>query len=88
MSQRAIVYFQEKARSDNTTVTDLLYYDEAIRALEKRVPKLVNHEKTFWTYKHFCPACSVQLFAEGHDYCAKCGQRLDWSNYWEGLKPC
>jgi hypothetical protein len=86
MSQRAIVYFQELAHRDDATVEDLHYYCRAVKALEKQVPKLVNHEKTFWTYKHYCPACSELFRIEDLKYCPYCGQRLDWRNYWEALK--
>lgn len=58
----------------------------AIAALEKMDAKLVNHDKTFWSYKHFCPSCSIMLPRENMKYCDNCGQKLDWSNYWEALK--
>ena len=86
MSERAIVYFQEQARRNDATVEDLHYYCRAVKALEKQIPKPVNHEKTFWTYKHYCPSCSDLLSREALKYCYNCGQRLDWSNYWEALK--
>lgn len=86
MSQRAIAYFQEQSCKDNTTTEALHYYCRAIKALEKQVQKPVNHEKTFWTYKHYCPSCSELLRIENLKYCPYCGQRLDWSNYWEALK--
>ena len=86
MSQRAIVYFQEQSRRDDITTEALYYYCRAIQALEKQVPKLVNHEKTFWTYKHYCPTCSELFRVEDLKHCPNCGQRLDWSNYWEALK--
>ena len=85
MSYRAIAYFQERLHSD-VSFEEMHYNNMAILALEKQVPKLVNHEKTFWTYRHFCPACSGQLRIEALKYCDLCGQKLDWSNYWEGLK--
>jgi hypothetical protein len=86
MCERAIVYFQEQSCRDDITTEALHYYCRAVRALEKQVPKMVNHEKTFWTYKHFCPECSEQFKIENFKYCPHCGQRLDWSNYWEALK--
>lgn len=86
MNQRAIVYFQEQSCRDDTTIEALHYYCRAVRALEKQVPKSVNHEKSFWRYRHFCPSCSEEFSRENLDYCDKCGQKLDWSNYWEALK--
>jgi rubrerythrin len=86
MSQRAIRYFQEQAHTESATIEDLHYYNKAVRALEKQVPIPVNHEKTFWTYKHYCPSCSTMLDREALKYCPYCGQKLDWGNYWEALK--
>ena len=86
MSQRAVLYFIEKSRKPDMVEEDLLYYNRAIHALEKQVPKLVDHEKTFWRYRHYCPSCHVEFTREGLIYCDSCGQRLDWSNYWEALK--
>ena len=86
MSQRAVLYFIEKSRKPDMVDEDLLYYSRAIHALEKQVPKLVDNEKTFWRYRHYCPSCHVEFIREGLIYCDNCGQRLDWSNYWEALK--
>lgn len=62
------------------------YANLAIVALKKMEAKQVNHEKTFWTYRHYCPVCTSQLKSEGLKHCNSCGQKLDWSNYWEALK--
>lgn len=86
MSERAILYFYEKAADSKATAEDLHYYNRAIYALEKQVPMLVNHERTFWHYTHYCPACECCLEKEGLKYCTDCGQHLDWSNYFAGLK--
>ena len=86
MSERAIVYFQEQSCKSDTTHEALLYNDRAIYALRKQVPELVHHERTFWTYRHFCPACNDLLYKEALKYCNNCGQALDWSNYELGLK--
>lgn len=86
MSERAIVYFQEQSCRDTTSAKALLYNTRAIQALEKRVPKLVTHNRTFWHYSHYCPDCNSYLEKEGLKYCPDCGQALDWSNYEEGLK--
>lgn len=86
MSERAIVYFTSRNRREDTSMEALFYNNRAIKALEKQVPKLVNHERTFWTYRHYCPVCSVLFSREGLKYCDNCGQALDWSNYEAGLK--
>lgn len=86
MSQRAIIYFQEQSCKDNTTAEALHYYWRAVKALEKQVPMPVNHDKGFWRYRHYCPSCCEEFTKEGLAYCDKCGQKLDWSNYWEALK--
>jgi hypothetical protein len=62
------------------------YANLALEALEKRKPMLVDHERTFWTYRHYCPACQEQLYMEALKYCPDCGQALDWSTYELGLK--
>ena len=81
-----IAYFQEQNCKDTTSAEAVHFNNKAIYALQKREPMLVNHERTFWTYKHFCPSCSELLRIEAVSYCERCGQKLDWSNYEEGLK--
>ena len=81
-----IAYFQEQQCKSTTTMEQLQHYNKAIFALSRREPKLVNHERTFWTYKHYCPSCCEQIRIEYLRYCDRCGQCLDWSNYEEGLK--
>lgn len=54
------------------------YANIAIAAIERQQPMSVNHEKTFWSYRHYCPACAGQLLIEDIRYCDKCGQRLKW----------
>ena len=56
------------------------------KALDKQRDRLVLHERTFWTYKHYCPNCCMLLEREAMRHCSECGQKLDWSNYEEGLK--
>lgn len=81
-----IAYFQEQQCKSTTTMEQLKHYNKAIFALLRREPKLVKHERTFWTYKHYCPSCHELIRTENLRYCCSCGQCLDWSNYWEGLK--
>ncbi len=85
MSERAICYFQEQSCRNDVSHETVLYNNRAIWALRKQVPMLVNHERTFWHYYHYCPDCSELLSREGLRYCDRCGQRLDWSNYEAGL---
>ena len=86
MSQRAVVYFSERVCRPDTDREVSHYYNKAIWALQKQIPMKVNHERTFWTYRHYCPACSEQLPREGLRFCDRCGQKLDWSNYGEHMK--
>lgn len=62
------------------------YANTAVEALEKCLPMLVKHKRTFWYYAHFCPACGIGFDKEGLNYCHSCGQALDWSDYEKGLK--
>ena len=86
MNERAIAYFQEQSCHNDVSYETVLYNDSAIRALRKQVPLLVNHERTFWRYSHYCPTCGSLFEREGLKYCPDCGQALDWSNYELGLK--
>jgi hypothetical protein len=86
MYNKAIAYFQEQQCKSTTTAAEMQYYSKAIFALGKREPRLVNHDKTFWHYYHYCPDCCTQLQIECQHFCPQCGQALDWSNYKEGLK--
>lgn len=81
----AIAYLQEQAcKAKSMDAVRSLHLAEM--ALKKTQPMLVQHEKTFWTYKHYCPVCSELIDKENLRFCDKCGQRLDWSNYWEAIK--
>ena len=86
MIEKAIAYLEELSCKSTTTAEGVHFSSMAIRALEKQNPMLVNHERTFWRYSHYCPRCSELLPREGLIHCDHCGQALDWSNYWEELK--
>lgn len=47
----------------------------AIQALEKQIPKKVSNKCMHYN----CPSCFSRLEIELTDYCADCGQKLDWS---------
>ena len=74
---------------DGLVMVDLETRQEAIKALEKQIPKKVDNLSEM--YMDFgiskkikvgaygdCPICHNSLFSIV-DYCNKCGQRLDWS---------
>lgn len=84
--ERVIAHLQEENCKGTTSFQHMNDNNIAIVALEKMRPMLVNHEKTFLTYRHYCPECCCSLLTEGVLYCPYCGQKLDWSNYWEALK--
>ena len=86
MNKSAIVYFTERSSRPDASDEEILYNRRATLALEKQMPKLVAHERTFFHYAHYCPECTLALPREGLRYCDNCGQALDWSNYWEALK--
>ena len=86
MNKTTIEYFHDKLSQKNITNWERQFLSKAIYALNKRQPALVNNEKTFWHYYHYCPSCGNDLPIEGVRYCSRCGQCLDWSNYQEGLK--
>lgn len=55
-------------------------FEEAIKALEKQIPKKpVNYDSVPHSR---CPVCnnSVKVFEDAHEhhYCLYCGQALDW----------
>jgi hypothetical protein len=86
MSEIAIIYFREQSCRRDISDEAAHYYHKAIKALEKQTNRPVNHKKTFWHYYHHCPTCNALLARENVKYCDNCGQRLDWSSYWEALK--
>lgn len=60
------------------------YYETAIKALEKQLPKKVEN----WNGQASCPRCKrlfgnmadIEMFCYwDSDCCNHCGQRLDWS---------
>jgi hypothetical protein len=62
------------------------YYETAIEALEKQLPKKVEYEggfsnNGFTRYRMAkCPDCDRWHSSRDEIiYCSKCGQRLDWS---------
>lgn len=74
---------------DGLVMVDLETRQEAIKALEKQIPKKVDNLSEM--YMDFriskkikvgaygdCPICNNSLCSIA-DYCNKCGQRLDWS---------
>ena len=60
---------------DWVATSNALY--EAIEALEKQIPKSPIIE-TYDNFKaHKCPNCKYGLTNRLHNYCYRCGQRLD-----------
>lgn len=50
----------------------------AIYALEKQIPEKISFFKGPAKDIHFCPVCKRHIFKK-ENYCAGCGQALDWS---------
>ena len=52
-------------------------FEEAIKALEKQIPKKVKTENGYFE----CPYCQTDIeIDKGKSYCVVCGQALDWSD--------
>lgn len=56
----------------------------AIKALEKRIPKVAEHEDGVW---NLCPCCGGSVCNDTEhavnkevSYCEHCGQAIDWKN--------
>ena len=54
----------------------------AVEALEKQIPKKPLYENTYDDcVVYSCPECKDEkLILSGDNYCATCGQALDWSD--------
>ena len=57
---------------------------EAIKALEKQIPKKITNMKSmldfsgnYYTSRGNCPCCGEEL-NRSFIYCSKCGQKLNW----------
>ena len=64
------------------------YYDLAVAALERQLPKKPNFEGdgyapdgTFVYDTWICPSCEgyYEVDYDDYVYCPQCGQKLDWS---------
>ena len=56
----------------------------AIKALEKQIPKIAEHEDGVWS---ICPCCGGSVCNDTEhavnkevSYCEHCGQAIDWEN--------
>ncbi len=48
----------------------------AIGALDKQIAKKPINIRG--TVVNFCPNCKANVIEQVHDYCGKCGQKMDW----------
>lgn len=73
MAENRGSYYGEKA---------INVYDNAIKAIEKQIPKKPIHISTeFKEYGFltgYCPICKEGVYQDMY-YCDMCGQSLDWS---------
>lgn len=53
-------------------------YREAIKALEKQIPKKPTHRVVYFEEIANCPVCG-DLLIKNAPYCLSCGQAIDWS---------
>ena len=73
----------------NKTLDETIeYYDLAVAALERQLPKKPNFEGdgyapngTFVYDTWICPSCEgyYEVDYDDYVYCPQCGQKLDWS---------
>ena len=53
--------------------------------IDKETPKKPRVEKVWWasdqySNNHYCPECNEPLDKFKHNYCNRCGCKIDWSN--------
>lgn len=70
---------------DGLVMVGLEARQEAIKALEKQIPKKPNNMKSildfsgrYYTTKGNCPVCNREGLNRSSIYCDECGQKLDW----------
>lgn len=70
---------------DGLVMVGLEARQEAIKALEKQIPKKPNNMKSildfsgrYYTTKGNCPVCNREGLNRSFIYCDECGQKLDW----------
>ena len=68
------------------TPNELLGYQALMDADIHSIPMAVLFIRCFHTYHGLtvfpvCPSCGHTLEREYQNYCDRCGQKLDWSNY-------
>lgn len=69
---------------DRTDTPSTATIEEAIKALEKQVPKRVEFTDTDYMY-YECPNCGDAIMTteddfSSHKYCLSCGQALKWED--------
>jgi hypothetical protein len=55
-------------------------FDEAIKVLEKQIPRKVIPIIYKLYHGCNCPVCGRVPLSKGFNYCFNCGQKLDWDN--------
>lgn len=82
--EEAIKKLRYPELSDGLVMVGLEARQEAIKALEKQIPKKPNNIKSildfsgnYYSSRGDCPCCGEGL-NRFFIYCDKCGQKLDW----------
>lgn len=77
---------------DGLVMVGLEARQEAIKALEKQIPKEPKYKKQLrdffgmvYVTKGDCPCCGKAEIYSNANYCPDCGQKLDWGG---SEKPC
>lgn len=81
-AQEALEIITNAIQSDNMTAEQDKALAIAQKALEKQIPKKALYENKYDDcVVYSCPACKDEkLILNGDNYCATCGQKLDWED--------
>lgn len=78
MIKKAIEHYEYGISHDIFSEPVTTYAKLAVEALEKQIPK---QPTTFGRDLFDCAFCGRVLKKYSHNYCPKCGQALDWSEF-------
>ena len=62
---------------------EINYCQEALKALEKQIPKKPQNKKKAndgYAWQWICPNCHIVKITTEQNFCCDCGQALDWSD--------
>ena len=73
---------------DRKTGSLAVLFAKLIELADYRTPRMVTERKVYKsmfgeTGYYICPRCDITLEREFVVFCDRCGQKLDWRNYWK-----